>query len=84
LKLIIIEKSLYPSAVYVSSTAINPISSYLMIKYFNANTFDNDENLLDIKFNNYEEYNNYFKEESNIISKTKLNESNIENAKKRV
>jgi len=78
--IIIIAKNLYPNVKYVVSNAINPISAYLMIKYFNAETFDENEKKLNIKFNAFSEIKTYFDNGNYIISKVEINVQNIENA----
>jgi len=75
--LIIISKKLYPSARNVLSLAVNPISAYLMIKYFNAN--HDGKTPLDVTFNGLMEY---FKTNSvGLTCIVELNDANIKNAR---
>jgi hypothetical protein len=74
---IIISKRLYSDAKYIVSNAINPTSAYLMIKYFNAIPFDDNNNI--IKFENYDNIDEYLIE-NKIECKVELTEININNA----
>jgi hypothetical protein len=75
---IIIAKLLYPSSQYLTSVAVNPISSHLMIKHFNAQPFDDNNKPLTIRFTNFDEMKTYFDRTDGIITKVELNDENIE------
>lgn len=48
--IIIISKYIYPNAKYIKSLAVNHVSAYIMISYFKATVYNNDDTL--IPFNN--------------------------------
>ena len=75
---IIISKSLYPNANYLSSSAINPISTYLMTQYFNAITYNANEERIELK--NFDEIKEFFKNEDGIETRVILTTENIQNA----
>jgi hypothetical protein len=76
--IIIISKKLYPNAIYLSSSAINPISTYLMTHYFNAITYNSNEERIELK--NFDEIKEFFRIEDGVETRVELNNDNILNA----
>jgi hypothetical protein len=78
--IIIIAKSLYPDIDSVYSEAMHPASAYLMINYFNAETYDESDN--PIKINTTREaINSYFKKYVQLlVTKVRIDEENVQNA----
>jgi len=88
--IIIIAKSIYPNAMYVSSLALNPASAYLMIKYFHASAhveleepgiiesviFKDEHTPDSIKKQLSEKITQY----GGVFTNVELNETNIDNA----
>jgi len=74
--IIIIGKDIHKDAKYIRSEAGNPISAYLMVKYFNAEDAGGK-----VEFSTYEEFSKYAEKHGNLMVTVDLNETNIENAK---
>jgi hypothetical protein len=78
---IIIAKQLYPDAVCVFAAAINPISSYLMIKYFNAKICDEYANEISTDvLNTYTEHERYIESNGGMYTKVDLTLDNEKTA----
>jgi len=78
---ILISKSLYPNAIYLTSSATNPISTYLMTHYFNAVAYNANEERIDLNnLNNLNEITEFFKNENGIETRVILTTENIQNA----
>jgi len=75
--IIIIGKNIQTDAAYIRSEAANPISAYLMVKYFNAEDPGGK-----VEFSTYEEFRKYAEKHGNLMVTVNLNDANIENAKK--
>lgn len=75
--IIIIARTINPDAAYIKSEAANPISAYLMVKYFNAEDPGGK-----VEFSTYEEFRKYAEKHGNLMVTVDLNDANIENAKK--
>jgi|LauGreDrversion4_1035100.scaffolds.fasta_scaffold193810_1 hypothetical protein len=75
--IIIIGKNIHTDAAYIRSEAANPISAYLMVKYFNAEDPGGK-----VEFSTYEEFRKYAEKHGNLMVTVTLNDVNIENAKK--
>ena len=75
--IIIIARTINTDAAYIRSEAANPISAYLMVKYFNAEDAGGK-----IEFSTYEEFRKYAEKHDNLMVTVALNDANIENAKK--
>lgn len=75
---ILISKSLYPNAIYLTSSATNPISTYLMTHYFNAVAYNGNEERIDL--NNLNEIKEFFKNEDGVETRVELTTENIQNA----
>jgi hypothetical protein len=75
--IIIIGKDIHKDTAYIRSEAANPISAYLMVKYFNAEDPGGK-----VEFSTYEEFRKYAEKHGNLMVTVDLNEANIENAKK--
>jgi len=75
--IIIIGKNIHTDAAYIRSEAANPISAYLMVKYFNAEDLGGK-----VEFSTYEEFRKYAEKHGNLMITVTLNDANIENAKK--
>ena len=75
-------KDLFEECVFVTSSAINPTSAYLMINYFNAIPFDENNNPISTPLNDYEKVKEYFvAHDGGLESKTELTEVNVAKAK---
>ena len=74
--IIIIARTIHPDAAYIRSEAANPISAYLMVKYFNAEDAGGK-----IEFSTYEEFRKYAEKHGNLMITVAVNDANIENAK---
>ena len=74
---IIIGKNIHADAAYIRSEAANPISAYLMVKYFNAEDAGGK-----VEFSTYDEFRKHAEKHGNLMVTVDLNEANIENAKK--
>jgi hypothetical protein len=80
--IIIIAKDLFEECVFVTSSAINPTSAYLMINYFNAIPFDENNNPIITPLNDYKKVKEYFvAHHGGLESKTELTEVNVAKAK---
>jgi len=80
--IIIIAKDLFEECVFVTSSAINPTSAYLMINYFNAIPFDENNNPISTPLNDYKKVKEYFvAHDGGLESKTELTEVNVAKAK---
>jgi hypothetical protein len=75
--IIIIARTIHPDVAYIRSEAANPISAYLMVKYFNAEDPGGK-----VEFSTYEEFRQYAENHGNLMITVNLNDVNIENAKK--
>ena len=75
--IIIIGKNIHKDTAYIRSEAANPISAYLMVKYFNA-----EDEGGKVEFSTYEEFRKYAEKHGNLMVTVALNDDNIENAKK--
>jgi disulfide oxidoreductase YuzD len=81
--IIIIAKNLDESIQFIKSSAINPISAFLMLKSFNAISKNDEGEIILDKTSTFENIKTAIEESeySNIDSIVELNEENIENAK---
>jgi len=75
--IIIIGKNIHADAAYIRSEAANPISAYLMVKYFNAEDPGGK-----VEFSRYEEFKKYAEKHGNFMITVDLNDANTENAKR--
>lgn len=78
--IILLSKYIFPDAKTIVSSAVNAISTYIMIKYFNADIVNVDETLP--LYPNYDEIENYIKYKDGIETVVKLTDENIKNAEK--
>jgi hypothetical protein len=67
---IIIAQLLYNNATVIFSYAVNPVSYYIMLKYFNAVAYDNDGKILEDDVNIKE----YIENNGHILSAVNLND----------
>lgn len=74
--IIIIARTIHPNAAHIRSEAANPISAYLMVKYFNAEDAGGK-----VVFSTYDEFRKYAEKHGNLMVTVDLNHANIENAK---
>jgi hypothetical protein len=74
--IIIIGKDIHKDTKYIRSEAGNPISAYLMVKYFNAEDAGGK-----VEFSTYEEFRKNAENHGNLMITVDLNDTNIENAK---
>jgi hypothetical protein len=83
--IIIIATSLYPTIKYVYSVAVNPISSYLMVKHFNAKAYIVTENIerdITTSLTKYTDHIKHFQDYEYILIYVKINDKNIANAER--
>lgn len=82
--IIIIATSLYPTIKYVYSVAVNPISSYLMVKHFNAKAYITEpfkgRKEITTSLTKYADHKEYFEKYKSIITYVEINAENIDNA----
>ena len=74
--IIIICKNIHADTKYIRSEAANPISAYLMVKYFNAEDAGGK-----VEFSTYEEFRKHAEKHGNLMITVAINDDNIENAK---
>jgi hypothetical protein len=78
--IIIIARDLYPQIEYIKSTAINPTSSYLMVKYFKAKAYNDSGEEITPELTEYTDHIEYIKKYERIHTEIEINPENIANA----